>query len=147
MCSSFSVFILFNIAAKKNDKTDPPLNLFFFFPLVFWGPYQRHMEVPRLGVKLELLLPAYATATAIPGLSCICNLHHSPWDTRSLARWVRPRIEPVSSGTLVRFITAEPGWKLPLICEIHFQLDFGRLAKIENSLFGCSLSVSIDDSS
>ena len=36
---------------------------FFSF---FLGPHLRHMEVPRLGVKLELLLPAYTTATAKP---------------------------------------------------------------------------------
>ena len=35
------------------------------------------MEIPRLGVKLELQLPAYATATAMSGLSHTCNLHHS----------------------------------------------------------------------
>ena len=35
------------------------------------------MEVPRLGVQLELLLLAYARATATPDLSLICNLHHS----------------------------------------------------------------------
>ena len=33
------------------------------------------MEVPRLGVELELQLPAHATATS--DLSCICDLHHS----------------------------------------------------------------------
>ena len=32
------------------------------------------MEVPRLGVELEL---AYTTATATPDLSCVCDLHHS----------------------------------------------------------------------
>ena len=38
-------------------------------------PHLRHMDIPRLGVKLELL--AYVTATATPHLSCICNPHHS----------------------------------------------------------------------
>ena len=33
------------------------------------------MEVPRLGVELELQLPAYATATE--DSSRLCNLHHS----------------------------------------------------------------------
>ena len=32
---------------------------------VFLGLHLRHMEVPRLEVYLELLLPAYATATAM----------------------------------------------------------------------------------
>ena len=35
------------------------------------------MEVPRLGVQLELQLPDYATATAASDLSCVCNLYHS----------------------------------------------------------------------
>ena len=35
------------------------------------------MEVPRLGVKSELQLLAYSTATAIQDLSCVSNLHHS----------------------------------------------------------------------
>ena len=35
------------------------------------------MEVPRLGVKSELQLPAYATATAAWDLSHICDLYHS----------------------------------------------------------------------
>ena len=32
---------------------------------VFLGPHLQHMEVPRLGVKSELQLPAYASATAM----------------------------------------------------------------------------------
>ena len=35
------------------------------------------MEVPRLGVKLELQLLAYTTATAMPDLSLTCDLHCS----------------------------------------------------------------------
>ena len=35
------------------------------------------MEVPRWGVKMELQLPAYATATATQDLSYVFNLHHS----------------------------------------------------------------------
>ena len=41
---------------------------FFFFFLVFLGPHLQHMEVPRLGVEVELQLPAYATATAKRGI-------------------------------------------------------------------------------
>ena len=37
------------------------------------------MEIPRLGVELELQLPAYTTATATLDLSCICDLLHSSW--------------------------------------------------------------------
>ena len=35
------------------------------------------MEVLRLGVELELQLPAYTRATATPDLSHICDLHHN----------------------------------------------------------------------
>ena len=38
-----------------------------------------HTEVPRLGVKMELQLLAWATATATPDPSCICNLQHRSW--------------------------------------------------------------------
>ena len=45
--------------------------LFCFF--VFVGLHPRYVEVPRLGVKSELQLPA----TAIWDLSHVCDLHHS----------------------------------------------------------------------
>ena len=37
------------------------------------------MEVSRLGVELELPLPAYIIATTMPDLSHICKLYHSSW--------------------------------------------------------------------
>ena len=42
------------------------------------------MEVPRLGVKLELQLLAYATTTAMQDPSCVCYLHHSSWQCQIL---------------------------------------------------------------
>ena len=42
------------------------------------------MEVPELGVQLELQLPASTTATAMWGLSRVCDLHHSPRQRRIL---------------------------------------------------------------
>ena len=42
------------------------------------------MEVPRVGVESEMQLPAYATATALPALSCVCDLHHSSWQCQIL---------------------------------------------------------------
>ena len=41
-------------------------------------------KVPRLGAKSELQLPGFATATAKPDLSFICNLHHSTWQCQIL---------------------------------------------------------------
>ena len=57
------------------------------------------MEVPRLGAKLELQLPA---------------LHHSHSNAGSLTHRVRPGIEPTSLWIRVGFLTAEPRWELPL---------------------------------
>ena len=42
------------------------------------------MEVPRLGIELELQPPAYTTATATPDLSPICDLQHSSRQHRIL---------------------------------------------------------------
>ena len=42
------------------------------------------MEVPRLGVKTELQLLVYTTATAIPDLSHTCDLFHRSQQHRIL---------------------------------------------------------------
>ena len=52
---------------------------FFFSPLAFSELHLWHKDVSRLGVKSELQLPAYTTATATNDLSHICDLHHSLW--------------------------------------------------------------------
>ena len=47
------------------------------------------MEVPRLGIKSELQLLAYTTATTMPDPSHICDLHHSSqqhWILNPLSR-------------------------------------------------------------
>ena len=48
-----------------------------FFSFCFFRGVLVDMEVPRLGVKSELQLLAYATATAMQDPSHICDLHHS----------------------------------------------------------------------
>ena len=48
------------------------------------------MEVSRLGVKLELQLLGYATATAMPDMSYICDLRYSLWQ-----HWI---LNPVSEA-------------------------------------------------
>ena len=50
------------------------LSRFFFF-FSFLGPCLQHVEVPRLGVKLELPLPACTTATDTPNPCRVCDLH------------------------------------------------------------------------
>ena len=49
-----------------------PPHFVYWLVLFLLGPYLQPMEVPRLGVKSELQLPTYTTATA--DLSCICDL-------------------------------------------------------------------------
>ena len=78
---------------KKVGSSFNKVNLFF----VFLGPHLWHTEVPRIGVKSELQLPAYTTA-------------HS--NARYSAHWVRPGIEPMSSWIQVGFITTEPWQEL-----------------------------------
>ena len=58
--------------------------LFIFF---FLGLNSRHLEVPRVGVELELQLPVYATATAAYDLSLICDLHHNSQQGQILIHW------------------------------------------------------------
>ena len=55
------------------------LDRFPFQPFLFLGPHLQYMEVPRLGVKLELQLLAYTTATATLDLTCSSDLHCSFW--------------------------------------------------------------------
>ena len=47
----------------------------FIWSFCLLGLHPRHMEVPRLGVQLELLLMAYTTATAMKDPSH-GDLHH-----------------------------------------------------------------------
>ena len=56
-------------------------------PFIFFlGLLLRHVEVPRLGVEVELQLPAYTTATAMPDLSQMCDLGHQILNPLSKAR-------------------------------------------------------------
>ena len=57
---------------------------FGIFLFCFLGPHSQHMEVPRLGVKSELQLLAYATATAPKDPRCICNLYHNSRQCQTL---------------------------------------------------------------
>ena len=52
--------------------------------------------------------------------SCICNLHHSSQQHRSLIRWSRPGIEPTSSGILVGFLTWRATMGTPIINHVLY---------------------------
>ena len=74
-----------------NSQSIPLSPDFFLFFDLFFRATLRHMEVPRLGVISELQLPAYATAMAMPDLSCICGLYHSSQQCRILNPLSRAR--------------------------------------------------------
>ena len=66
------------------------------------------MEVPRLGVKSELQLPAYTTATVTLDLSPMCNLHYILWQHQILNPLSEARdrtriLEDTMSGTYEDF--------------------------------------------
>ena len=61
---------------------------------VFLGPHPRHVAVPILGVKSELQLPAYTTATAMSDPSHICDPHHSSWQHQILNPLSKVTLDP-----------------------------------------------------
>ena len=94
---------------------------FFLFSL---GPHPWHMEVPRLGIKSELQLPACGRATAMPDPSHVYGLHHS-----SQQHWIpnplneaRDRTDILTDTSWVRFYLAPMG--TPLIQCFVFGLGF-----------------------
>ena len=56
----------------------------FHLGAFFLGLYPWHIEVPKLGVELELQLLAYATVTAMPDPSRVCDLQPSSWQCQIL---------------------------------------------------------------
>ena len=86
----------------KKMKGDNKLYLFLSF---FLGPLLWHMDVPRLGIEWELQLPAYTTATAMPGMSCVCDRHHSSQQCWVLNPLSKARDRTCILWILVRFVT------------------------------------------
>ena len=86
--------------------------------MCFLGPHPQHMKVPRLGVKLELQLPAYTTAMAMPDPSNVCDLHHSSQQCQILNPLSKAMDQTESPWRLVRFVSTEPQQELPpsLLC-------------------------------
>ena len=72
------------------------------------------MKVAGLGVKSELQLPAYTTATtAAQDLGLICDLYHSSWQC-----WILNPLRGARDQTQILMDTswvqpAEPHWELP----------------------------------
>ena len=77
------------------------LFLFFFF-FAFLELQTWHMEVPRLGVKLEQKLPAYTTATVMWNLRHLSDLHHT-----SQQCWI---LNPMSEARDQTCILTDTSW-------------------------------------
>ena len=77
-------------------------NFTFFFFFGCLGLHLLHMEVPWLGVKSELQLPAHATATATWDLSLVCSLQHSLWQ-----HWI---LNPLSKARDQIHILVDTSW-------------------------------------
>ena len=75
---------------------------FFLFAFLFLGPHMRHMEVRRLGVELELQLPAKVTAPATQNRSCIRDLDHTLWQ-----RWVLNPLSEAEDRTRIFMDTSQ----------------------------------------
>ena len=85
----------------------PDWNFFFgLFRAALW-----HMEVPRLGVELELQLPVpQLFQYQIWAVSVTYTAAHG--NAKSSIHWGGLGIELMSSWILVRFITTKPQWEL-----------------------------------
>ena len=89
--------------------------IFFFFFLVFLARHPQHTEVPRLGVKSELQLPAYITATARPDPSHIAAYTTAHGNTQILSPLSKTRDRTASSWILVGFFTAGATTQTPFL--------------------------------
>ena len=77
----------------------------------------QHMEVLRLGVKLELQLPAYATATATRNIQAASETYATACgNAGSPTHWVRPGIEPKSLWILGLFALCRNGNSILHFC-------------------------------
>ena len=93
-------------------EKNPVLYIHSLFILFFFlGPNLQHMEVLRLGVELELQLPAYTPATATWDPSCVCALHHSSRQCQILnpLREARDQTHVLMDMSLVRYCWATTG--------------------------------------
>ena len=100
--------------------------IFIFIIFFFLQPHLQQMEVPRLGVELELRLLVYAATTATLDPSSMCNLHCSLKQLQILNLLSEARDGTCFvTETMLGFQPAEPQWELPgwdlleFTCWIH----------------------------
>ena len=100
----------------------------FLFVCLFFaisGSHSWHMEVPRLGVKLDLCRrpTPQPQQHGIWAMSVTYTTAHD--NTRSFIHLVKPGIEPATSWFLVRFVSSAPWQELP---RLRFLTNALRLA-------------------
>ena len=81
---TFPEIVILQGEVTSHTQAHHIFSLFIFFFWLFSGLHQWHTEIPKLGVKSELQPQAYATTTAMPGLSHVCNPQHSSWQWKIL---------------------------------------------------------------
>ena len=106
---------------KKSYCACSSLNFFFFnvehnvqyghFIFCFLSFFL--MEVPRLGVELELQLLACVTVIIWPNLSCVCDLRYSSQQYRILNPLNKARDQTHILMDTSSVVTTEPQWELP----------------------------------
>ena len=74
---------------------------FVLFCFCFLGPRPWHMEVPRLGIDLELQTQADTTATEMPEPSLVSNLHYRLWQ-----RWILNLMSQAGNQTCILMDTS-----------------------------------------
>ena len=102
----------------------------------FLGPHPQHMEVPRLGVELELQLLAYTAATAKQDPSCMCDLHHSLWQ-----HWIPNLLSEAKDGTWILMNTSRTGFCWAMMGTSVFSFIVIKKYRMENSPTKLVLSV------
>ena len=93
----FFGFLCYTEAFQFDKATLDSFSFFFFF-FCSLGLHPQHMEVPRLGIKSELQLPAYTTAIATWDPSCIFDLYHSSWQRQISNHWQGQGLNPHPHG-------------------------------------------------
>ena len=76
------------------------------------------MEVPRLTVKSELQLPAYATATAMWDPSRICDLCCSSWQCQIVNPWSEARDQTynlMDTSQVLNLLSHSRNSKVPIL--------------------------------
>ena len=96
-------------AAPKNLHVPPPYAI------------GQHMEVPMRGVRPELQLPAYTTATATQDLSRVCDLRHSSRQCQipNPLSEARDPTRNLMVPSQIHFLCATTGTPKPLVLSIH----------------------------